>query len=173
MHQKILLIALSLIISTMAVAQQKPATYEEKFEQAYQKRIKKERLYGVYIPKDLTDCFIQLNRLIDNKSKQKYKYALEGEVTKKLHFSLGRWIIYNWNFYEGSRLSHYLNGLGITQPDDMAHFIMITYHRNLNKKELKVKNLVNSFLEKQKMETEARKKKGTVIHSEKRKRTKD
>lgn len=173
MYQKLLLLVLSLSFATITIAQKKPSTFEEKFEKEYQKRIKKERLYGVYIPKDLTDCFIQLNRLIDNKSKQKFKYALEEEVTRKLHFSLGRWMIYNWNFYEGSRLSHYLNGLGLSHPEDMAHFIMVTYHRNLNKKELNVKELLTSFREKQEKANEARKSKGTVIHSEKRKRPKN
>ena len=65
----------------------------------------------------------------------------EAEANKRLHFSLGRWIWHNWSFYEGSRLSVYLNKVGVNHPEDMAQVILITYHRYLNKKPLQVKEL--------------------------------
>ena len=142
------------------------------YEAAYQKRIKKERIFGVYIPKDLTECFIELNKKIDDADKAKFKSRSEEEVAKKLHFSLGRWMIHNWSFYEGSRLSVFLKNLGISYPDDMARFIIITYHRNLNKKPLKVKEMVEFYKEKAKKEQEERKKSSKIIHEETRKRQK-
>ena len=39
----------------------------------------KERVHGVYIPKDLADAFIQLNILIDKSSQTKFKNMEENE----------------------------------------------------------------------------------------------
>jgi hypothetical protein len=80
-------------------------------------------------------------------------------------------MIVNWSFYEGSRLSHYLRTqMGIYHPDDMARFIIILYHRSLNRQALNVKELIESFHEKQERERNEKLEKGKVIFEEKRKR---
>lgn len=159
-----------LLISTSVIGQ----THREKaiaaYEKAYQKRIKKERLFGVYIPKDLGDAFGQLNGLTSQSSKQVFKNAPEKMAVKKLHFSLGRWIIHNWGFYEGSRLSHHIKQLGVTHPDQQAKLIIRSYHRYLNKQPLEVEQQVATILAAQEAEMKKRKKKGTILHTEKRKR---
>ena len=168
---RLTLSGLFLLIFTGLQAQHQDSTKtEDPYEKAYQERIKKEYLFGVYIPKDLADCFIQLNRLVDSPSRNKFKNMPEEAAATKLHFSLGRWIIYNWGFYGGSRLSNYLSKLGISNPDDMARFIIITYHRNLNKQKLEVKSLIEFFKKKKEKAIEERKKRGKVIHEERRKR---
>jgi Domain of unknown function (DUF6794) len=169
MPNKILLTILILNCAFGVKAQNPPAT-EDAFEEEYQKRITKENINGVYIPKDLADCFIQLNRLIDDESKAKFKKMSEADAATKLHFSLGRWIIYNWSFYEGSRLSFYLKNLGVSHPDDMARFIIITYHRNLNREKLNVKELIDYFKMKKEKEKKKRLDEGEVIFEETRKR---
>jgi len=169
MPDKIILSFLVLNYAVSVMAQDPPAT-EDEFEKAYQKRITREYVNGVYIPKDLADCFIQLNKLTDDESKIKFKKMSEEDAAKKLHFSLVRWMIYNWAFYEGSRLSYYLKNLGISHPDDMAQFIILTYHRNLNKNKLEVKALLELFAEKKENEKKKRLEEGEVIHEEKRKR---
>jgi hypothetical protein len=166
--QTMIKIALTLyllaILLTTAFAQ--PANNAAQFEKQYKERIQKEYLDDVYIPKDLTDAFIQLNRLIDNASKEKFKHAPEEVVARRLHFSLGRWIIHNWSFYEGSRLTIFINGLGLSHPDDMARFIIIAYHRSINRNPLEVKALVTDLQEKRKAIDQERLLKGQVIHQE-------
>jgi len=152
---------------------QKPAETKAEFDSLYQKRITQEYLYEVYIPRDLTDAFIQLNRLIDEPSKQKFRTLEEEEAANRLFFSLGRWITHNWGFYGGSRLSHFLRELGISHPEDMARFIIITYHRNLNRRPLEVKALVERFQEERRLEAEKRLKEGTILYEETRKVGKD
>lgn len=164
------LFALLPFLLLYSLLQAQPANSPEEYEAAYQQRIKKETLHGVYIPKDLSDAFIQLNKLIDEESKKKFKQVDEEEAYRMLFFSFGRWITHNWGFYGGSRLSHYLKQLGLTHPDDMARFIIITYHRNLNRNSLDVKPLVESMKEARRLEAEARRQRGTVIHEETRKR---
>ena len=162
-----------LIITASLRAQEdfNPPSNEDAIEAEYQKRIKKEYLDRVYIPKDLTDCFIQLNKLIDQESKVKFKSAPEEVVAQKLHFSLGRWMMVNWSFYQGSRLSAYLKDLGIHYPDDMARFIIISYHRNLNRKELKIKEQVEFYQAYRQKLLEEERAGGKVIYEETRKRT--
>lgn len=135
---------------------------EDPFEAAYQQRIQEEYLHGVYIPKDLADAFAQLNELTSRDSRLKYRQAPEEVAVRRLHFSLGRWIIYNWGFYRGSRLSHYLRKFGLSHPDDMARFIMVTWHRQLNKKDLDVKPLLEELIEARKQSYQSELKRDTL-----------
>ena len=163
---KICTLLLFTVGSTALLLGQKPADTKAEYEAAYQKRIQKAYLNEVYIPADMAEAFAEFNRLIDQDSKNKFKSVPEDIAARKLHFSFGRWMIVNWSFYEGSRFSHYLKKVGVTHPDDMARFVIIAYHRYLNKKPLGVKEQVALYQEKRKAELEARKSRGTVIHSE-------
>ena len=150
-----------------------PANNEEEFERQYQERIKKDILNGVYIPKNLDDVFVQLNKLISPESQAVIKAIPEDSVCILLHRRLGEWMIMNWGFYEGSRLSHYLRSAGITYPDDMADFLLLAYHRNLNGKPVNIKELAVNFREKRKKEYQEEQKSLPVIHEEKRKRPRE
>ncbi len=165
-----LLFCFSLLMTDVITAQIGPPNNEEEFRKMYQRRIQREVLYGVYIPKDLADAFNQLNKKIDKESKQKFKNTPEEDASRKLHFSLGRWMIVNWSFYEGSRLSHYLRKLGASHPDDMVQLVIRTYHRYLNKKPLEVKSLVESYQKKRKDEILEKRKSAETISIEKKKR---
>lgn len=152
--------------SSSLLLSQNPANTETEYETAYKKRIQKPYLNQVYIPADMAEAFAEFNRLIDQDSKKKFKSVPEDIAARKLHFSFGRWMTVNWSFYEGSRFSHYLKQVGVTHPDDMARFVIISYHRYLNKKPLDIKEQVTFYQEKRKAELEARRSQGTVIHSE-------
>lgn len=167
----LVLLSMALTIALNAQKSENPPGSEDAIEAEYQKRIKKEYLAGVYIPKDLADCFIQLNKLIDDQSKAKFKSAPEEVVAKKLHFSLGRWMMVNWSLYRGSRLSAYLKNVGVHFPDDMARFIIISYHRNLNRSELKIKEQVEYYQEYRKKKFDEEREAGEVIFEQKKKLT--
>lgn len=164
---------LIIIFSSFAMvmfAQTRPKKKQISHEERYQKRIKQERLDGVYIPKDLPDAFIQFNKLIEKETQDKFKAVPEEiAIGKLLHMGFGRWISYNYGFREGSRFSIYLNNLGIHHPEDMTRFVMTTYHRNLNKAKLDVKPLLEELIENRKEIIEERKLAGEVISTEKRK----
>jgi hypothetical protein len=165
MLQKIIVFLLLIVLSSTGFAQ-KPPENQAEFEKEYERRIRKDVLYGVYIPKDLTDAFIELNKKIDTESKAAFKAFPEEKVADQLFYSLGRWMIHNWGFYGGSRLSAYIKGLGIYHPEDMARFIIITYHRNLNKKSLDIKELMKTFHEKQNKQKEELINGGEILHQE-------
>jgi hypothetical protein len=147
-----------------------PANNEEEFEQRYRERITKDKLYGVYIPKNLADAMVQLDKNISAESQAVIKAIPEDSVVDRLHNRLGRWMINNWGFYEGSRLSHYLRSAGVTYPDDMADLLILAYHRHLNGKPADIKETAQYYRETRKKEFQEEKKEGKVIGEEVRKR---
>ncbi len=152
-----------------------PPSSEAEFEKEYQERIKKDKIGGVYIPKNLEDACLQLTKLSAPESQGKFKKINEDSVTMYLHGSLGKWIIMNWSFFEGSRLSHYFRTAGVTYPDDMADVVIVAWHRNLNGKPMDIKQLLQFFKERRKQKIEAEQvgklKKGQVIFQETRKKS--
>lgn len=147
-----------------------PANTESEYQKQYNERITKDRLNGVYIPKNLDEAMTELDKRISVDSRGKMKEIPEDSVCQVLHFRLGEWIMLNWGFYGGSRLSHYLRSAGVTFPDDMADFLILAYHRRLNDKPVGVKELVAEFREKRKQEHLDEIKNGQVIHEEVRKK---
>lgn len=127
----ILTMCISMAITTQLSAQEFPNT-EEEFKATYAKNIKKSRINGVYIPKDMVDAFMELDNLSTAESKAKFRSGTEDVVAKKLQRAIGQWMIVNWNFYEGSRFSHHIKGIGVSHPEDMAEFMIRSYHRYLN-----------------------------------------
>ena len=178
MKLQFIFIALLLMSSQLTFAQKEktpeaPPSTEDQFEKKYQQRIKKEVLHGSYIPKDVADAFVQLNKLIDTASKDKYKTMGEMDAVYKLSGGFGRWIIHNWGFYEGSRYSHHLRSMGIYHPEEMAKFTMLMYHRYLNKKKLDVKAYLDGLETQKKKKLEDQKKNQKVLETFKRKRKKE
>jgi len=157
-----------LLLSLPLLAQRPPET-ESEYDKAYQRRVQMESINGTYIPANLADAFVQLHKLIDKDSKQKFKNIAEDQAVKKLHFSFGRWIIINWGFYEGSRLSHSLKLKGLHHPDDMAHFIIRSYHRSLNKAPIDAEAQIKQLLEQREQQRLERLKQGEVLEVGKRK----
>lgn len=140
-------------------------TYQQRHELEYQKRIKLAKINGRYIPKDLSDALSQLDQLVDAEGKARFKAQPESIAVNRIHFSFGKWMIVNWGFYEGSRLSHFLKSKGVSYPDDMATLLMTCFHRHLLDQPLEFEKLANEFAEKRRKEVEERLRQGKVIES--------
>lgn len=152
----LVLILLGLWTGALAqVPDQSPPQTPEEYQANYNNRIKQEMINGVYIPFDLDDAFSELERLSDPKGLVEFKSAPEDSVRRKLHFGLGRWMLINWGFEEGSRLSHYMKGRGVSVPDDMVEVIIITWHRKLNSQPIKFEEEV-ALIDKRKAEEKAK-----------------
>jgi cell division protein FtsL len=129
---------------------------EIRFLEKYNRNIKKSRINGVYIPKDLEDAFKEIKELASKESIYKFKQADKEFVVKRLHFGLGRWIMHNWNFYDGSRISHHIKSYGVSHPDDQVKFLLIAFHNHLNNKDLNLKNISIQLSDIRKKERKAR-----------------
>jgi hypothetical protein len=100
------------------------------------KRFVADSISGIYIPKDLEDCFKQIDSFWSDSTKTKVKLQSEDDFSSGAHFAIGLWIRNNWQLWGGSRLSKYFNDLGIYHPDDMSGIILDSYHRYLTGKEI-------------------------------------
>lgn len=156
------------LLSFNGVAQEFGGT-EAEMDSIYEKRVLLEEIDGVYIPIDLDDAFVELERLSSPADIEKFKSATEETVRDKLHFGLGRWMMYNWGFYMGSRLSLSLKELGLEHPDDMAKFLLVSWHRHLNEKPLDVEAQVDYYYKQREAERLKREQGKDVIHKETRK----
>ncbi len=148
------------VIFLLFAAQLSGQTKDQLIKEAdslYKSNILKTRINGVYIPKDLEEAFMELDRLSPPESLQKIKVEEENFIAKKLHFGLGRWMAINWNFDEGSRFSHYLTKLGLLYRDEMIDFMLISYHRYLNQRPMEVEQRVKTYAEKRKKPVESTK----------------
>lgn len=165
------LTAIFLFLSCYAISAyaQEDTTQQRSEAEKYAWRLRQEVLYGTYIPKDVNEVILELNKKIDAQSKSKFATVSEDAAATRLFFSLGRWMTHNWSLYEGSRLSKYMQDLGIHHPDDMVRFFIIVYHRSLTKQPLEVKALVAKFVEKEEAEKRKRLEGGTILHEEKKK----
>ena len=150
-----IILSICFVFSSMALSgQTEPLNKREEMDNQYEKNIRKSRINGVYIPKDIDDAFQEFLQLSPEESLEQFRNAAEESVVSKLHFGIGRWMIVNWSFYEGSRLSHQLRELGLLHPDDMADFLIIVFHRKLNERDLDIDGLVGKFSAKRAKERE-------------------
>lgn len=156
-------IFIALFFSGLIIAQDNSNTFVSK-DSLYNANIKKSRLYGIYIPRDIPDAVQKLMELTTEEAREPLKKVDEETIAKKLFFGLGRWMDYNWNFAEGSRFSHYLRNKGLYDTDDMVMFMLITFHRNVNNKPLDSDTLIKKLAdERQKKVEEAKKKREIII----------
>lgn len=135
MRQTFLLFILITLSSGIAFSQGiavEGSESETAYKKQYQKNITLTKINGVYIPGSVREAHKRISKLTPPEAISKFASAPEKQVCEKLHFGIGRWMIGNWNFFEGSRLSHLLKSKGVLHPDDMAQFLLRTYHRHLN-----------------------------------------
>jgi hypothetical protein len=146
--KKLILIPLCLILAICAYGQvmaDDNSSSAKAYQKEYNKNIKLTKINGVYIPASLEEAFSRLERLSPPASIAKFQSGEESIVAKKLHYGIGRWMINNWNFFGGSRFSHMLKIKGVVHPDDMAQFVIRTFHRHLNNKPLDEESLIQEL----------------------------
>lgn len=153
----VLMIALSTSLTAQLTKQTKDIrdgmpTTKEAYEAQYKRNIAKSRINGVYIPTDADDALVQIKKLATAEALEKFSSGPEEIVVKKLKLGIGRWIVLNWSFYEGSRLSHSLKELGLLHPEDMSSYLLTILHRQLNQKDIQSKALIEDLATKRKAE---------------------
>lgn len=97
-------------------------------------RLVAEKIDDVYIPKNLGECFIELDkRLLDIDKKEMQALPSRDDMIR-YHHGLGTWIRNNWGLWGGSRLQKYFTEKGSTHPDEMSMIVLYHYHDWLNGK---------------------------------------
>lgn len=104
------------------------------YEQKKADIIKQDSINGVYIPKDIEDCFISLDVLLSEEDRGLIKKLKDRDETIMLHHGLGTWLRNNWGLWSGSRLQKYFKKRKIKHPDAMSSLILEFYYDWLNEK---------------------------------------
>lgn len=100
---------------------------EQKAE--YERNIIASSIDGVYIPENLDDCLLTLDRLLDDTVKNEIKTTDIAD----LHFGMGRWMRNSWRLWKGSRLQLWFTQQGIHEADDMSGLILSVYQEYLQR----------------------------------------
>jgi hypothetical protein len=99
--------------------------------EAYTDYSTQDTLNGVYIPKDIEDCFRQLDSFWSDSLKSELKKMSLNEFLSQAHFGIGMWLRNNWGLWVGSRLSKYFYSFNYSHPDDISSIILELYYRQL------------------------------------------
>ena len=118
---------------------------EQKWKHEDSIRFTTDSLRGVYIPKDLDDCFKQIDSFWSDSTKNIVRNMTEKQFCSRSHFGIGLWMRNNWQLWGGSRLSKYFNDLGIYHPDDMSGIVLTSYYRYLTGKEIKLDKQIKFY----------------------------
>ncbi len=86
---------------------------------------------GYYIPVDLEDCFLEMDKMLSEEFIEKIRTGDEEDLYV-YHMSFGLWIRNNWGLWAESLLKDFFNSYEIFHPDDMSSIIITSYYRNLN-----------------------------------------
>ncbi|MGB8192912.1 MAG: DUF6794 domain-containing protein [Chitinophagaceae bacterium] len=102
------------------------ADLREERQKLYEEALKRDSVDGKYIPSNLVDCFIELDKILSPKHKRSVK-----KHGRELHMSLGMYLRNRWQLWGAGRLKKYfldLNG-GFMHPDSMSGVILKYYQK--------------------------------------------
>jgi hypothetical protein len=99
-----------------------------------------------YIPKDLDDCFAQLQKLLKPEEIEKMRGGTEDDMVA-YHLGLGMWMRNTWGLWAGSRLAAWFQAQGITHPDDMSGIILTSLWRHINRKPIRLDEQVKYYVD--------------------------
>ena len=92
-----------------------------------------ETINGIYIPKNIEECFLELNKFL-KKDDIKIMKEFKSKVLYSFnyHMGLGNYIRNNWGLWADSRLYNYLRERFCFDADDMSGRILGFYWEWLN-----------------------------------------
>lgn len=122
------------------LARQEKITQERENRENLKQRLVAEKINDIYIPKDLGDCFAELDKMLKDVDKKEMQSLPKREGMIDYHMGLGMWMRNNWGLWGGSRLQKYFTDKGITHPDDMSSVVLSYYYDWLNGKKETWKN---------------------------------
>lgn len=96
------------------------------------RRLTAERIEGVYVPRDLRECFEELDRTLPEVDRREMRALPKREGMIAYHLGLGTWMRNNWGLWGGSRLQKYFTDRGVRHPEAMSSVILYHYHDWLN-----------------------------------------
>jgi hypothetical protein len=98
-----------------------------------------------YIPKDLEECFIELEKSLIDEDYLAIKNGKEEDMVS-YHHSLGRDLRNEWGLWKGdSDLCKWFNEKGIHHPDDMSAIILDSFWRHINNELIELEEQIKEY----------------------------
>jgi hypothetical protein len=97
-------------------------------EAELRQRLVAETIDGRYIPANLGEAFVELDKLLPEIDRVEMTALPNRNEMNRYHMGLGMWIRNNWGLWGGSRLQKYFTDRGIHHPDYMSG-ILLEYYR--------------------------------------------
>jgi len=91
-----------------------------------------ESIGGVYIPKDLVDCFGELDKKLPPDIRDEMRHLRNAGEMGRYHMPLGMQLRNDWGLWMNSRLANYFYARGVKEPDEMSGIIFRYYYDWLN-----------------------------------------
>ena len=93
-----------------------------------EKRMTLDTIKGVYIPVNLRECFVELDKLLTEIDKKEMQALSRRDDMIQYHMGLGTWMRNNWGLWAGSRLQKYFADRQVTHPDEMSSVVLYHYY---------------------------------------------
>lgn len=117
----------------VALQEKRQESIKERAE--FEKRLAAESINGVYIPANLGECFVELDKQLSEIDKQEMKAMPNRDQMIRYHRSIGMWMRNNWGLWGGSRLWKYFRDRGESHPEEISSIILEHYHDWLHDKQ--------------------------------------
>lgn len=105
---------------------------QQREQEEYQRRLVADSIDGVYIPRNIEDCFTSLDSTLWPVVRKGIINETNRDAMSKYHFGLGMWLRNNWGLWAGSRLQTYMEARGVYHPDNMSGAILEYYYDHLH-----------------------------------------
>lgn len=90
-----------------------------------------------YIPKDLEECFFELDKLLSAEDRESIRSKTEDGLGE-YHIGFGTGLRNDWGLWGHSRLAQYFEKIGVNHPESMSSIIIRSYWRHLNHQDIKL-----------------------------------
>lgn len=124
--------SVSLMNKSDALAQKERKQEIIDLRKEYERRQTLDTIDGVFIPKNLEECFTELNKMFTEKEIQEVRQLNSRNDVDEYHFPLGTWLRNDWGLWGGSRLGAYMKKRGVNNPEFMSSLILEFYYDWLN-----------------------------------------
>ncbi len=97
------------------------------------------------IPKNLEECYLELEKLEDLESWLKKS---ENEASAVAHHGIGMWIRNNWGLWKSEgELFNWFKENEVNHPDDMSGIILTSFYRHKNNLDIKLYEQIEHSVE--------------------------